>query len=186
MGRLKQFLPLGDSTVIHHCLDAITASGIVDISVVLGTWHKELRKAISDYPVNIVVNEVAGSDMAESVRIGLPGTDARSTGVVICLSDHPLVSPETLRTLAVTHSEEPRMIIIPVYNGRRGHPALFPKDVIQEIFFGLNLREIIRNEPRRVKIIEVSDEGVILDMDTREDYLAIMKKKGAVRNVEGS
>lgn len=185
MGKLKQLLPLGDTTVINRCLDALITAETEDIVVVLGPGQKELMESINDYPVTLAVNEDAGSDMAESVRVGLAATDERSTGVLICLSDHPLVSPETVKLLAATHPKEPHRIIIPVCNGRRGHPALFPRGVIQEIFTGMNLREIIRNDPCRVMLVEVQDEGVIMDMDTKEDYLAIMRKIGVVRHVEG-
>ncbi len=185
MGRLKQLLPLGDTTVIQRCLDALITAGTGDIVVVLGSGQKDLKEAIEDYPVTIAVNEDAGSDMAESVRVGLSVTDACSTGVMVCLSDHPLVLPETLKLLVGAHSREPQRIIIPAYKGRRGHPALFPGGVIQKIYKSVNLREIIGNDHKRVKLIEVQDEGVIMDMDTKEDYLAIMRKIGVVRHVEG-
>lgn len=184
MGRLKQLLPLGDTTVIQRCLDALITAETGDIVVVLGPGQKRLMGAIYDYPVTIVVNEDVGSDMAESVRVGLSATDACSTGVMVCLSDHPMVLPETMKLLAGAHSKEPQRIIIPVFNRRRGHPALFPKGVIHEIFNGLNLREIIRKDPSRVELVEVQDEGVIMDMDTREDYLAVIRKTGVVRDVE--
>jgi molybdenum cofactor cytidylyltransferase len=184
MGRLKQLLPLGDKTVIKWCLDAIIAAEMDDVVVVLGSGQKKLMESINDYPVTLAVNEDAGSDMAESVRVGLSATEVCSTGIMVCLSDHPLVVPETLKLLAGTHSREPKSIIIPVCSGKRGHPALFPKDVIQEVFAGVNLREIIQRDPKRVKLVKVNDEGVIMDMDTKEEYLAIIRKIG-VPDVEG-
>ena len=185
MGRLKQLLPLGDTTVIQFCLDTIITAETDDIVVVLAPGQKKLMESISDYPVTIAVNEDVGSDMAESVKVGLAATDRRSSGVMVCLSDHPLVSSETVKLIVAAHRKEPHRIIIPVCNGRRGHPALFPKDVIHEIFTSANLREIIRKDPRRVKLVEVRDEGVIMDMDTKEDYLAIIGKMGVVQDVEG-
>ncbi len=185
MGRLKQLLPLGDTTAIQRCLDTIITAQIDDIVVVLGAGQKELMGLIDDYPVTIALNEDAGSDMAESVRIGFSATEASSTGVMVCLSDHPLILTETLRLLVSAHKKEPQKIIIPVYNGRRGHPALFPKSVIEEIFTGVNLREIVQGDPNRVKPVKVHDEGVIMDMDTKGDYRAIMKKIGVIQDVEG-
>ncbi len=185
MGRLKQLLPLGDKTVIQRCLDALITAETEDIVVVLRAGQEKLLELISDYPVTIAINEDVDSDMAGSVRVGLPATDVCSTGVMVCLSDHPLVLPETLKLVAAAHTKEPERIIIPVCNGRRGHPALFPKNAIQEIFAGANLREIIKSDPDRVKLVEVHDEGVIMDMDTREDYLRIMRKVELSQNVEG-
>ena len=186
MGRPKQLLTLGDTTVIQRCLDTIITAETEDIVVVLAPGQKELMESINDYPVTIAINEDVGSDMAESVKVGLAATDGRSTGVMVCLSDHPLVSSETFKLIAATHRKEPDRIIIPVCKGRRGHPALFPRKVIQKIYKSVDLREIIRNDPKRVKLVEVRDEGVIMDMDTKEDYLAIMRKMGVAKDVEGA
>ncbi len=184
MGRLKQLLPLGDKTVIKCCLDAIIAAETDDIVVVLGSGQRELMESINDYPVTIAINEDVGSDMAESVRVGVSATEVCSTGIMVCLSDHPLVLPETMKLLVGTHLREPKSILIPACNGKRGHPAVFPKGVIQEVFAGVNLREIIKRDPKRVKLVKVNDEGVIMDMDTKEEYLAIMRKIG-VPDVKG-
>lgn len=173
-GQLKQLLPLGDKPIIRHCLDCIIASGIKDIVAVVGQ-KGEIVKTINDLPVKIVFNEAPESEMAESVRIGLRVIDDSSTGVLICLSDHPLVLPETLRVLIDSHSGDPGKIIIPMYTGKRGHPSLFPIHAIKEIFEGLNLRDVINKTPGRIKNINVEDEGILLDMDTIEDYKKISK-----------
>lgn len=180
MGRLKQFLPLGDKPVIKHCLDNIIASGIKDIVVVLGIQGKELAKTINHLPVTIIFNNNPYSEMVESVRIGLQNIEPASSGILICLSDHPLVSGETLKTLITWHRREPDKIIVPLYNNKRGHPGLFPKQYAHEVFQGFTLREIVNKDPERIKFVEVSDEGILYDMDTQEDYRKIseiMNKK---------
>jgi CTP:molybdopterin cytidylyltransferase MocA len=53
---------------------------------------------------------------------------------------------------------------------------MFPVQIIHEIFSGVTLRDIIRNDAQRVRIAAVDDEGVVLDMDTKEDYRAIIEK----------
>ncbi len=178
MGCPKQLLPLGHKPVVRHCLDNIIAAGIQQIVVVLGAESNGTAAALRGLPVTVVVNEKKGSEMAESVRIGLRALESPSSGVLICLGDHPLASAETIRTVALAHRESPDDIIIPSYDRRRGHPSLFPSVLLDEIFSGGTLRNIIDKHSRRVRIIEVPDEGVILDMDTREDYENILKKAG--------
>jgi molybdenum cofactor cytidylyltransferase len=178
MGKLKQLLQLGEKTLIRHCIDTLVVSGIKDIAVVLGPERDRMNMAIRGVPVKIAVNEKPGSDMAESVRAGLGAVDVYSTGLLICLSDHPLVTAETVKALVTAHVADPFKIIIPVYDGRKGHPSLFPRYVIGEIFPRGSLREIISRDPRRVKCIDVQDEGTIIDIDTVEDYEAAVRKKG--------
>jgi len=170
MGTSKQLLPLGPKPVILHCLDRIIAAGVKDIVVVLGTESDGIRTAISGLPVRTMINDDPASDMAGSVRRGLKAIDPASTGVLVCLPDHPLVSPATMAAVLNAHGSAPDGIIIPSYKERRGHPTLFSRAVIEDIFRGTTLRDVIASHAGKVRLIQVDDEGVVLDMDTPEDY----------------
>lgn len=186
MGRLKQLLPLGEKTFFRHCLDSLVASGVEDIAVVLGPQHEKMKEELGGYPVQTAINRRETSDMAESVRLGLAAVDGSATGILICLSDHPLVTEETLKVLVKAHAEDPEKIIVPVYRGKRGHPSLFPGGIIKEIFSGSKLRDIVRRDAGRVMLVDVTDEGVVTDIDTMEDYEAVLRDKGAVSDVKGT
>jgi CTP:molybdopterin cytidylyltransferase MocA len=170
MGRSKQLLPLGSKPVILHCLDSVLDAGIGDIVLVLGAGNAEIAGVVSGRPVRTAVNGDPGSDMAASVRLGLRAIDPASTAVLICLSDHPLVSAGTIASIVSAHRVSSDSIIIPSYHGRRGHPTLFPRPVIESIFRGATLRQVIASHAGKVRLAEVDDEGVILDLDTPEDY----------------
>ena len=170
MGRPKQLLPLGPRTVIRRCLDGILAAGVADIVVVLGEGSDAVVREINGLPVKTAENRAPRSEMAESVRIGLRQIAPASTAVLVCLSDHPLVSPETIRKLIAAHGGSPDSIIIPLYRGKRGHPTLFPREVIEEVHAGRNLREVISRHSGEVLALDAGDEGVILDLDTPEEY----------------
>jgi CTP:molybdopterin cytidylyltransferase MocA len=179
MGQLKQLLPLHDKPIIRHCLDNLITAGIENIVAVLGYCGDEVLAVIQEMPVHIVLNENQESEMAESVRIGLRAIAEKSSGVLVCLSDHPLVSVDTLKSLMQCFVETPDKIIIPLYKGKRGHPTLFPRNVIEEIFEAGTLRDIIDKNRSRLKFLNVQDEGIILDMDTKEDYDKVLKKIGS-------
>jgi molybdenum cofactor cytidylyltransferase len=176
MGRSKQLLLLGHSPVIRHSLDGIVASGMRDIVVVLGADHDGTAAAIHGMPVRTVVNADPRSDMAGSVRLGLRQVDQASTGVLICLADHPLVSSETIVGLVNAHCSSPDNILIPLYHGRRGHPTLFPQKAIEDIFSMETLRDVIASRSGSVRAVDVDDEGVVLDLDTPEDYERIKQR----------
>jgi molybdenum cofactor cytidylyltransferase len=170
MGTPKQLLLLGDKPVIRWCADAIMASGVQDLVVVVNAESERIVAALEGLPAKVVRNDAADSQMADSVRIGVRALDDRVSGVLICLSDHPLIAPDTFRTVIQTHHREPDKIIIPCQGGRRGHPALFPRTILNEILAGGTLRDIIGKEGRRVGQVDVHDEGILHDMDTVEDY----------------
>ena len=175
MGRTKQLLLLDDKPIIRHCVEALIAAHVTDIVVVVNTAGERITETLSDLPVTVVVNDTPDSDMAESVRTGLAELDNFSSGVLVCLSDHPLVDPLTIKRLMVAHDEAPDKIIIPCYEGRRGHPSLFPRTVLDEIFFGTTLRDIIRSDDRRVLPLPVPDKGVVIDIDTYKDYRNVVE-----------
>ncbi len=170
MGRSKQLLPLGPKPVIRHCLDSVIAAGITDIVVVLGAGSEEIKAAISGLPVRTMINGDPASDMAGSVRLGLRQVAPDSSGVLVCLSDHPLVSPATISAIVHAHHAFTAHVIIPAYHGRRGHPTLFPREVIGDIVRSATLRDVITAHADTVRTLEVDDEGVVQDLDTPEDY----------------
>jgi len=178
MGRIKQLLPLGNKSVIGRCLDTLIAAEISDIVAVLGPHRTEILSFLGPLPnqVKIAYNDIPESEMAESVRIGLGVVNASASGVMVCLSDHPMVSCETIKTLIGVHGQDPDKIIIPLYGGTRGHPTLFPSRVIREVLTGHTLREITSRHPEKIRYLEVQDEGVVLDLDTVEDYKRLSEK----------
>ncbi|HYA88288.1 MAG TPA: nucleotidyltransferase family protein [Nitrospirota bacterium] len=180
MGRTKQLLLIDEKPVIRHCIDALQAARITEIVVVVTAEDNGIVDTLRGLPLIFAVNTSKDSDMAESVKAGLTALSPSTSGVLICLSDHPLVRPETIEALITEHLNLPDKIVIPCYNGRRGHPSLFPKSVVQDLRCGGTLRDIIRKEQHRVVLIDTGDEGVVLDMDTPEEFNHIvetMRKK---------
>lgn len=170
MGRPKPLLPLGDQPVIRRCLESLRVAGVEEIVVVLGHGAAEIENALRDLPVTLVRNPDPDSDMAGSVRVGLQRLSRTTTAVLVCLVDHPLVAAATLRTLLQLHDLEPGVITIPTYLGKKGHPTLFPRPMIEELFQVPTLRHVVRHDPTRLRLVEVPDQGVVLDIDTPEDY----------------
>ncbi len=174
MGTSKQLLLLRNKPVLRHCVDTIAAAGLQDLVVVTtGTGQAACSEALHGAKVRIAVNNVPDSQMADSVRTGLRAVDETCSGVLVCLVDHPLVSRTTYQAIINAHQRSPGKIIIPAFEGRRGHPSLFPFPVISDIFFQPTLRDLVREDGDRVLVVDVPDEGVVLDMDTQEDYHAI-------------
>ena len=176
MGRPKQLLLLNGKPAIRCCTEALLAAGVSDIVAVLGTGSEGAARALAGFPVSFAYNTDPESDMAGSVRAGLRRVSDSSTGVLVCLADHPLVLPETMIAVIDAHRIDPRMIVVPRFEGRRGHPTLFPKPALRELSSGATLRDVIAHHCDLVRLVEVADEGVVLDMDTPDDYERLRSK----------
>ncbi|WP_298434999.1 nucleotidyltransferase family protein, partial [Geobacter sp.] len=151
-----------------------------EVVVVVGSRGDAVAAAVAGYPVTVAVNVGEECEMADSVRTGLAHLSGGASAVLVALADHPLVRPDTVRSLVELHREEPDAIIIPVHDGAKGHPTLFPRAVIAEIVtHPSTLRELIARHREKVRLVPVADEGVVIDMDVWEDYLAVAERFGA-------
>jgi molybdenum cofactor cytidylyltransferase len=178
MGAPKPLLPIQGRPAVVRCLESLRDSGIAEIVLVVNPEGGDIVDAAKDIPARVAVNELPGSDMAASVRAGLKLVNRFAAGVLVCLCDHPLVRPETLESMISAHSRMPGAIIIPVYRGRKGHPTLFPRFVLEDLAKVATLRDVIVHHSAKITLLDVGDEGVILDMDTPEDYRKILERYG--------
>jgi molybdenum cofactor cytidylyltransferase len=73
-------------------------------------------------------------------------------------------------------------IVLPVFEGRRGHPVLFGADVLEEIRTlpssqGANV--VVRRDPKRIVEVAVNDAGILVDIDTPEDFRRLQEEQNA-------
>jgi CTP:molybdopterin cytidylyltransferase MocA len=175
MGTCKQLLSLEGQTVIGRCLETLLRGGISEVVVVVGPLGGAVAEAALAYPVTVARTNDPEGDMAASVRTGRNALPPAVSGVLIALCDHPLVAPDTVAFLAALHGRDLSRIIIPVHDGAKGHPTLFPRCILDELEGPLTLRDLVRKDPGRLWLAEVSDRGVRLDMDTPHDYRQILE-----------
>jgi molybdenum cofactor cytidylyltransferase len=183
MGSCKQLLPLGDRPAIARCLEILVSSGLKEIMVVLRPGAGEVMAAVRAFPVTILPNMDPGGDMASSVRVGLRALPPEVTGVFIAPADHPLVTVETYLKLMHLHREAQDSILIPTHEGQKGHPTLFPLILLEELTRLPTLRHVVQAHLDRVLQVAVPDRGVVLDMDTPEDYRDLQREFDLARKL---
>jgi molybdenum cofactor cytidylyltransferase len=67
MGRLKQLMPLGESTILEKTLDNLLGSKVSEVIVVLGHRAEEIKKIIAARPVKIALNPDYPQGMGTSI-----------------------------------------------------------------------------------------------------------------------
>ena len=172
LGRPKQLLKFEGETLLRRAARALAESVYFPIVVVLGADAEMGEPELSGLPVYSVFNERWTDGMSTSLRVGLsrilelePGAD----GVIIALCDQPFVTTEMLDRFACKFHEANAPIVSAGYNEVSGVPALFSKDLFEELF-NLNgdqgARQVIRNS-YNVYTIDVPEAAV--DIDTEDD-----------------
>ena len=59
MGKLKQLMPLGKTTIVEQTIDNLLASRVNEVIVVLGHKAEEIMKRIAARPIKMVINPTA-------------------------------------------------------------------------------------------------------------------------------
>jgi molybdenum cofactor cytidylyltransferase len=169
MGRQKALLPYRGRTFIENILDAISKSSVSDVVTVLGHHAEAIRNAVPSG--NFVMNPDYEEGMITSIQAGIRALNPNVEGALLFLVDHPVVSSRTVD--ALIHRFEPGRIILPTYQGRRGHPVLFARDVLNEILelpMSAGANTVVRKDPQRIIEVVVDDAGVTIDVDTPEQF----------------
>jgi molybdenum cofactor cytidylyltransferase len=173
MGELKQLMPLGGSTTIEQAINNLLASAVDEVIVVLGHKAEEIKRVIVARPVKITVNPNYQQGMSTSIIAGLKLVDPKAQAVMLALGDQPLVDSQTINRLVDEFRKSDKDIALPTYKGKRGNPVIFAiryKPELLKLKGDIGGREIVKRHPQDVLEVAVSSEGVISDIDTREDY----------------
>lgn len=166
MGEWKLALPFRGATVLEwsvrnalvHCARVI---------VVTGFRAEEADKLLRNLPrVETVRNGRWASGMFSSIKSGVERV--RTGRFFVALADMPMIAPEIFRRLA----EEPHAgAVRPVYQGRKGHPVLLDRILIDRIRIlddSLTMGDVLRGAS--VRELPLASEYVTYDLDTMSDY----------------
>ncbi|MFN4179353.1 MAG: NTP transferase domain-containing protein [Armatimonadota bacterium] len=179
MGGGKLLLPFGDATVIERTIQGLLSVPVSDLVVVIGVYGIAIERQLRKLPIRFAVNPDPSSDMSESIRCGLRTVNPNDIEAFLVLpADIPLVLPETTRTLITSLLDSDKSIAVPVFRNRRGHPVVFRSNFYERVlnfYSPQGIRSLVYSDPSQVLLIEVEDEGVILDLDSWDDYRRLLK-----------
>jgi len=183
MGVQKLLLPFGSKTVIAHIADQLTASSVDEVHVVVGCQGKRVSRELSSRPVSIVNNSNYKSGMLSSVRCGLQAMAQQCRVVLVVLGDQPSVTTKLIDQMLQTFDSTEKQILVPLYQGKRGHPIIFSAAYRKEIlthYGNVGLRGLLYAHKDDIFELSVTASGVLSDMDYPQDYqreLALLKEK---------
>jgi molybdenum cofactor cytidylyltransferase len=169
--KYKMALPLGDRTVIEKSIEGMYDL-VSRVIVVVGWREEQIRSLLASYhKVELVTNQNFREGMFSSVKVGIAHVTAPR--FFLLPGDHPLVRADVYAELLDAEGD----IAIPTFRGRRGHPVLLSSHLIQQILDSPdtgNLRDYIRT--KGYTEVPVDQEGILIDIDTLEDYHAVLTR----------
>jgi len=181
MGKLKQLLAFGKSTILEETLKNLLNSKVDEVVVVLGFQSEKIAQKIITLPVKQIKNPHYLRGMSSSIRWGLTAINKKTDAILIALGDQPLILPDIFNKLIDEHCRNHAGITIPVYKGRRGHPLIFDikfKEDFLELAGDIGGRDITSKYPDDILEVEIHSDSVIKDIDDRESYQKHLKSYG--------
>jgi len=171
MGSPKALLPYQGRPFLEHLLEVTSHRNIGVRRVVLGAHAEPIARAIDLKADEIVINEDWEKGQLSSIQAALrslpPGTD----GMLLCLIDHPLISSALVQDLIEQFYESKKPIILPVYDGRRGHPVIFSAALYDELLHApleTGARAVVWAHKGEVEEVQTNEEGCVLNLNDPE------------------
>ena len=204
-GKPKALAESGGRSLLRAVVDKSRLAGINKIKVVTGHHKAEVEEAARALDVETIHNADYEQGMFSSVKTGVRAM-AGTESFFVWPVDAALTHVQTILTLisawrGTRRNGEDPAVLVPVFNTLTGHPPMFSARCLDDITAWPGdggLRGWIgslMNEPSAqslfkgqrpdssdgpVSFINVPDEGVISDIDTRDDLTA-RQPKGASR-----
>ncbi len=173
MGKPKPLLKFKDKTFLGQIISMLEASDVDRITVVLGADAEIIRNSIDLSGTNIVINEDYQEGQLSSLIAAIENTPQETEAILVCLVDNPFVTKEIVNQIIGKFKETNNPIIVPVFNKKRGHPTLFSKSLFDELLNApeaQGARYVLYSNEKRVLELETSESGILIGIDTPEDY----------------
>jgi molybdenum cofactor cytidylyltransferase len=174
LGRPKQLLPLGSSTLLGAVLDNARACDFDQLIVALGGGADEVREAVDLEGCDVADNPDYGEGCSSSIAAAMAIVDPRAEALVLMLGDQPGVTPATVRALVAERGTAP--LAVCRYDDGRGHPFAFGRDAFGDLAAlhgDKAVWKLLEQRPGSVAEVRVPGQ-VPRDVDTWDDYEAVL------------
>ena len=168
MGSPKALLPFQGKPFLEHLL-ALTRHPKIGVRrVVLGAHPEPIANAVHLNADEVVINEDWERGQLSSIRAGLRSLPAGTHGMLLCLIDHPLISETLVDGLIEQFYATNAPVVVPAYQGRRGHPVIFSRAVYAELESApeeQGARSVMWAHQKEVSEYPTDEEGCVLNLN---------------------
>jgi molybdenum cofactor cytidylyltransferase len=182
MGRPKPLLTWEGQTLIEYQIAQLLEAGVDEVIAVLGHRAEDVRSYAERAGARVVVNAAYREGRAGSIRTGAEALPADTGAIVILNVDQPRTSA-AIRPLIEAHRRGGHLITVPVFAGRRGHPAVLSGQLAGELRqvdeASEGLRAVMQRHMGERVEVPIDDPAVLLDMNLPADYEAAVRGRAS-------
>ena len=180
MGSPKALLPYQGRPFLQHLLEVTRNPKIGVRRVVVGAHAGEIATAVNLPDDELVINPDWSRGQLTSIHAALRSLPAGTDGILLCLVDHPLISADLVNKLIAHFYESRAAIVVPVYQGRRGHPVIFSAQTYPELENApaeVGARAVVWAHQKDVHEYITMEEGCVLNLNDPETFERIVRAK---------
>jgi molybdenum cofactor cytidylyltransferase len=172
MGPVNKLLQeIDGKTMVRHVVEAAHASGASTTLAVTGHERERIADELSGLDITFVHNADYAEGLSASLKAGVAGLGDAYDGFLVCLGDMPGISAQLLDDMMAAYDpDQGRLIIVPVFQGKRGNPVLFSnrfRDAMADLGGDMGAKYLIGRNEDVVFELEAGDT-VLQDIDTPE------------------
>jgi len=171
MGSPKALLPYQGRPFLEHLLEITSHPEISVRRVVLGADAESIAKAIPLKAHEMIINSQWEKGQLSSIQAAVRKLPAGTEGMLLLLIDHPLISSALVGELIVQFYKSRKPIVLPVYEGRRGHPVIFSASLYPELLrapLETGARAVVWAHAEEVEEVPTNEEGCVLNLNDPE------------------
>jgi molybdenum cofactor cytidylyltransferase len=181
MGRPKLLLEIASVPLIQRVVRALIEGGVDRVLVVLGPAAQEgaieVARVAKEAGASIESLETPTADMRATIERGIDSLSATGLipiGLMIVPADSVGLCSELVREVAGRFRSDPERIVVPIREGRRGHPLLLPWTEALQICrlpANVGVNALLARRSEILDLFPVAIAGLDADLDTPEDYV---------------
>jgi molybdenum cofactor cytidylyltransferase len=178
MGENKLLLPFKDKPLIYWTLKSIKETNFEEVDVIYK--DEKVKNIAKSFGFNAVYNINANLGQSESIKIALKNYTGKA--VMFFTGDQPLLKSTTIKSM-IKEFETSNKIVIPLYEGQRGMPTIFPSEFFDELRSlegDMGGRQVIKSHPEKVTFIEIDNILEGFDVDSPKEYLFLKTKENEI------
>lgn len=183
----KQLLDWKGKPFIQHIVETALQAGLDPIVVVLGAVVEPIMQRLQAHPSIIYANnEEWLTGQAGSISRGVKEIASQCGAAVFLMSDMPQISTDILKSYLEYMKINDFLILAPRVKGQPTNPVMFDKrcfPALMNLRGEIGGRQLFEHYP--VTWVDLTDPFLALDVDTREDYQALLSHKDVREDSDG-
>ena len=180
MGSPKALVSYQGTSFLEHLLSVTRHPAIGARRVVLGPDANAISQQVALEPEEVVINTEWERGQLSSIHAALRSLPADTEGMLLCPVDHPLVSAGLVNALIATFLDTRAPVVLPVFEGKRGHPVIFSAAVYDELLrapLETGARAVVWAHKNEVQEIPTAEEGCVLNLNDPDAILKLQNKR---------